>query len=328
MSFRNAKIVGSGVSQAEYRKVVGGKVGSKEFVMSRSQLVKFAACPAKWRAGIPEKEDTKALRFGTLLDLMVFSTGEYAEKVIMPPTHYQDSKGKEAKWTNKSSTCRDWEESKESEGFFVSSEDEEVDIVAAASRLKLDARIKEILGCSKPSVLVTAEWECPYTKLVVPVAILQDFMPDKRDSRWGRYLGDLKTCRDASHKKWKRAVFDHRYDVQAAFYSDVVNAIDGEARDSWVHILVENTAPFEPGRRFLSAEFVELGRSFYTDALNRYCQCLSTDNWTGFDDAGEIDGFTIVQPESWMVEGPTYVPTSAPEYRPDDADQNDMDLTP
>jgi exodeoxyribonuclease VIII len=141
--------------------------------------------------------------------------------------------------------------------------------------------------------MCVSEYRDAETGIVVPVKILVDLAPRPETFMWGCCLGDLKTCQNAG-KSWARKVFELSYHVQAAFYLDVWEAATGEKRTEFFHVVQESFPPWEPARKILSAEFIELGRWRYQEALNRYAKCLSAGEWPGY-------GQDIVQPEPWML---------------------------
>lgn len=133
---------------------------------------------------------------------------------------------------------------------------------------------------------------------------------------------DLKTTDDASKDGFSRSIANWRYDVQHPFYLDGLQAairqsggvipdaavagaaelsaywIDAEtgvlcrcrpdfwrgSPDNFVFIAVEKKAPYAVGVYVLDAESVDLGRAQYRADLNRYAECLRTDNWPGYGD--------------------------------------------
>jgi hypothetical protein len=82
---------------------------------------------------------------------------------------------------------------------------------------------------------------------------------------------------------------------------DVYNAATGENRVEWLHVIQENTFPWQPGRRYLSVEFIKEGRAAYYDALRLYCQCLKNNTWPSWDDSSPYNGWTLIEPKPWML---------------------------
>lgn len=268
--------------------------GEKSYVMSRSDLMEFYHCPHRWAIGF-EKKRTDALSYGNLLDAYVLDNERFGNQFVVAPETYTNEKGEDKRWNRNAKVCIEWE-GNQCGVIIKSSELEECRLAKEA--LMRDPIIKAFLGSSNFQVMITAEWK-DESGIVVPLKCLIDLVPKE-----GQYLGDLKTCRTASNSQWPREVFNYGYHVQAAFYCDMYYAATGEARDGFVHILQENYPPYETGRRLLSEEFIEMGRSKYENALKKYCNCLYTGHWGGYDDNinRQIDGFTITEPLPYMVE--------------------------
>jgi hypothetical protein len=150
--------------------------------------------------------------------------------------------------------------------------------------------------------MATASYQDAETGIVVPLRILIDLLPAV-DSDYGKAIADLKTCGSAAVRPWNRAVFDHGYYIQSALYLDVWTLATGEDRTDFLHIVQESYTPYQTEKRMLSAEFIELGRAKYVEALQKYCQCLKTGVWPGYE-GSRLDwrGWQLTEPEPWMVQ--------------------------
>lgn len=91
--FRNGRIFATQVTQAEYQfygswRDRKGKP-PKDFVMSRSDLMEFDRCPARWVNGFgSESDDTKATRHGTIVDTYLLDQGRADELIAVCPSRY------------------------------------------------------------------------------------------------------------------------------------------------------------------------------------------------------------------------------------------------
>lgn len=88
-------------------------------------------------------------------------------------------------------------------------------------------------------------------------------------------LIDLKTCRDASVEEFTRACFTMGYFIQAAFYLDVFNAVNGTKLEEFYFVAVENTAPFAVNTFKMGEAEIAFGRDQYKKALKQYAEYLS-----------------------------------------------------
>lgn len=82
---------------------------------------------------------------------------------------------------------------------------------------------------------------------------------------------DVKTCMDASYEAFQRAIVDHRYHVQGAYFLDGVAAVlkDGVKRN-FILIAVEKSPPFAVAVYKLDDATIELGRTAYKEDLQEY----------------------------------------------------------
>lgn len=327
--FTNAKLVAVGYDPQEYHHQ-DAKRGDKSFVMSRGELMTFAACPQKWLRGF-RSGDTASTDFGTMMDVMFLERATFESGFAVQPAKYKTTGMKcpacgsitdskkcaacktdrmeveiEKDWSGQSNTCKEWVKAQEDDGRTVISIEDAQNAVAASERLSGDEMIASYRECSQTQVYCTADYRDKATGLVVPFKILIDLVPDAAHEVYGRSLGDYKTARTATPRKWMKQVFNLSYHVQAAAYLDVYTAATGEDRVEFRHIVQENIAPFEVARRLLAMEYVGLGRHQYIAALQKYCRCLAANVWPGFDDEDEtgrdmFNGWRIVNPEDWMV---------------------------
>ena len=95
---------------------------------------------------------------------------------------------------------------------------------------------------------------------------------------------DLKTTEDASQEGFARSMAKFRYDVQAAYYLDGVQAATRKRPKAFVFIAVEKKPPYGVGVYVLDAESLELGRAQYQHDLRIYAECVRTGEWPGYGD--------------------------------------------
>lgn len=301
-----ATIVGDGVSCETYLKQPDEvKRGDAGYVLSGSDLMEFANCPSRWIKGYKE-EGTSATDYGSLLDcLLMDGVKAVFERFIILPEKYVvekgPDKGEEKPWTFAATVCKEWR--KEHNPLGKTEIKSQLWGIAqdAASQLLSDPQLAELFSTSRKQVMLTGVYVDKETGIRVPVKSLLDLVPPDVG-----YLADLKTTNNAHPRAWKRKVYDMDYHVQAVRHMDLWNAASGEQRNEFKHVIQENIHPFEVAKRFLSSEFVAMGRLKYTQALQKYAQCIATNVWPGYDTAESsadmvIDGWLMCSPEAWMV---------------------------
>lgn len=270
--------------------------------------MEFSRCASRWVNGY-QSDDTKSTEWGTLIDGLVLSTTEdFLGRCAITPAIYPCKPTKndprtEKPWNWNADLCDDWRKEQEAKGKLIFKHALYTEAMKAAETLTMDPEAKEFIECSFKQTLVTADYCEEDTGIVVPVKCLIDLVPS-RESRFNKSLGDLKTCRNACPYFWQREVEKRGYHVQAAIYLDVYCAATGEDRCDFRHILQENMPPYQIGKRFLSQEYIELGRQTYLAALQRYCRSISQDYWPGYEEPWRgmvIDGWQLTEPEPYML---------------------------
>jgi len=97
-------------------------------------------------------------------------------------------------------------------------------------------------------------------------------------------IPDIKSCQDASYEAFQRAIIDHRYHVQGAYFVDGVKATDGQVKD-FTLIAVEKEPPFAVAVYKLDAETLDQGRLEYKRNLMTYKIHKEHPNlWQGYEE--------------------------------------------
>lgn len=319
--FHSAKVIGANVDVEAYKRT-DLKRGDLDYPMSRSDLMSFVDCPARWRAGWTRPE-SKALANGSLVDMLLLTPEKFQDHYIECPATYEttamrcpvclsvtDSKTCRSckcdrepvkitkDWDWKSTHCQEFREANKSKEP-IKSEQMQDSRNAVQTALSYPV-VKEILENSQRQVFCVAEYFDKATRLAIPVKVLLDIVP-ATDRRYGRYLFDFKTCRCAATFVREMDCANYGYACQAAMHTDVYCAATGEDRVNSGHIAQENLSPWHLETDLLSVEFVELGRAQYLNALAEYCRCLTTNHWPGYYAPTVIEGFRILQPPTKML---------------------------
>lgn len=285
----------------DYHKPQKVKRGHPDYVMSKSEMWKFRKNPHKWLTG--EDEDaTPDMEFGTAVDILVLTPNDWGSTfAVAPETYGKDSKP----WNWNANEAKEFKSVAESRGQVAVKQSFADEAKKAASRIESDKRLSSFIHSCDKQVRLDVNWN-DKSGIVVPFRCLIDLVP-RKDTPFSRYLGDLKCTGNAEHHKWDRMVFDKGYHYQGKVYMDAYNAASGENRDTFVHAIIESNPPYEPARRMLSEEFLKLGYESFVKDMDRYCECLSTGIWGGYDDYEEagrlnIDGWTVSEPSKFMFQ--------------------------
>lgn len=97
---------------------------------------------------------------------------------------------------------------------------------------------------------------------------------------------DLKSTTDASPEGFQRSISKYRYYVQAAMYTDGLQAL-GQLPPVFVFAAWEKSVPYASALYYATKEMLEEGRKEYKRLLKIYADCLSSDEWPGYSDSIE-----------------------------------------
>ena len=226
---------------------------------------------------------------------------QFSTRFAIQPETYTDAKGIVKPFTKQSNTCREWIVSQGDKT--IISADKLLEVRRAIEKINEDETISSFIKQSDAQVFISATWKDEGTGLEIPIKALIDLLP-REDSEYSSCVADLKSTRDASPINFNRSVFSFGYHIQAAFYLDMINAVNN-SRDTFCFIVQENKKPFQTGKRILHTDFLEMGRNEYRAALANYCKCLKSGFFPSYDDTDEaVQGWSTLFPEPWM-EGKT-----------------------
>lgn len=261
-----------GIKNDDYHASVG---------VSKSQLDRLAKSPAHYMASLttPRKE-TAAMRMGTLAHTLILEP-ERARLAVAPNCDKRTKAGK-AEW----------------EAFCAENEDAEV--VTADELETLQGMRDAVMGHAAAGKLLSAGiaeasayWKDPATQELCRCRP-DFFRPD-------RIVVDLKTTEDASPEAFARAIWNYRYHVQCAFYSDGIEHSTGEPVRGFVFVVVEKSAPYAVAVYQLDAQAVAIGREQYQENLFTLAECRRSGKWGSYSDRIE----TISLP-GWATRGYDY----------------------
>lgn len=296
----NAKIVTINAHPSDYLRDTGER-GTPEFTMSASAMRNFAVCPSRWMKGYKSPE-SKSKEWGTLIDCLALTPELLDDRFALQPETYRDSKNVLKPWHNGSNTCKAWTAEQKSAGLEIVNQEKLDAGKAAVKRLMDDDVISDFIESSDKQVWVSFVWKDKATGLEINCRCLLDLVP-RKDTELYKVLGDLKTVTNASRRIFGRQVFTYGWHIQASLYMDAYVAATGEDRCEFSLLCQENYEPYETARRILSESYLELGRTTYRRIMADYCRCVSTGKFPSYDDQPDaVQGFSIVEPEPWMLD--------------------------
>ncbi|MBB3017614.1 exodeoxyribonuclease VIII [Microvirga lupini] len=123
------------------------------------------------------------------------------------------------------------------------------------------------------------------TGKVVTVRVLRKCRTDAitHDGQW---VVDLKTTDDVSEAGFGTTIARRRYEVQAAWYLDILKALYGrDAPRGFAFIAAQKTRPYDVAVHYMQADHpaLERGRRLYQRDLLRIVRCREENYWPGAD---------------------------------------------
>jgi hypothetical protein len=228
--------------------------------LSSSDIRRLLRSPAHYKN--PTRIESPAMAFGSLVHTFVLEPG-VAEARYRTRADV-DGRTKEGK------AVRDWEASLATQqGIqFIGRADYDAAVSIASA-------VRTHLGCSSILSGGLAEVSCILEGFRdINARIRPDYLTDK-------HIVDLKTCVDGRQDAFSRSVMTFGYAIQASWYCDIAQALDGQKRDFY-WVAVEKEAPFAVAVYKASDAMLEYGRREYLKALELYKECAAMDLWPAY----------------------------------------------
>ena len=256
-----------------------------KYHVSASALKRLKKSPAHFKEEELEKE-TEALLFGSAYhcfvleperfksDYYIFDDSIQCEAIIAKGY----AEGKEVKNVRATKEYKTWKDQEMSfnDGKILLDKYDYERLVAMKERLFKHPYVKMLLsgGINEQSYMGTIETQSGS----IPVKIKPDHINEHK-----KFIVDLKTCFDASLDGFTRAAADMDYQIQAAFYSDIMELVSGDQRRYDFYFIAQEKKPpyafnlFECGPQFISQ-----GRFEYELLLGLYKHCTDNNYWPGY----------------------------------------------
>jgi len=116
-------------------------------------------------------------------------------------------------------------------------------------------------------------WRCPISGLMLKCR--PDFL-----SR--NYIGDLKTCADASPRAFQNAIATGAYHVQGAMIRAAVDQLEGRRIDNVIFIAIETKYPYAMGIYVLDEYALEAGHKKYQELAVSLAQAMIDNRWEDY----------------------------------------------
>lgn len=107
-----------------------------------------------------------------------------------------------------------------------------------------------------------------------------DYLPHPTDRRM--VLCDLKTADSADPERFGRSAADYGYDMQDAFYRDLVTRLKLDPDPAFVFVVIEKSPPYLVNVVQLNSDAQRIGRIKNRRAIRTYAECLTAGEWPGY----------------------------------------------
>ena len=114
---------------------------------------------------------------------------------------------------------------------------------------------------------------------------------------------DVKTCVSSDEHDIRNAIWNYRYDFQAAFYCDLAEAIHGKPFIAMM-IFIESSYPYDVCVKTLGSISLAVGKADYEKMLFDYTKCKASGEWPGRSDKIEqidLPGWKLRQFEQFQM---------------------------
>ena len=262
------------IRQSDNAETIKGKA------VSKSLIVDFMADPAAWKAS-PPKSTSSAMAAGSLLDCMLTTPHEFADRYTVSP--YDSFRTNEAKA---------WRDEMEQSGVEVVTQDKIDHANAQVVAIMAHDAARKLLRGSLRQVAFRHK-----TKYGFDSKGLIDIMPSDAET-----LVDLKTCQPSaleSRRSLQRYIFDWEYHIQAGAYCEGFSIASGCERTRFKFIFVTSSAPFRVAVIELPLAAIMFGADQYRAGLKRFAECMESDRWPSIWDGEQ----TLDLPDYAYTEG-------------------------
>lgn len=233
--------------------------------VSKSGLDLIHRSPAHFRwAQENKRPETDAMVKGSLVHLLALEPDKFDDEYVQMPTDIKVKRGKA------------WDE------FSAQNQDK---IILSATQLS-DAKLIAETVMANPVAASIIEQAVAIEESVFAEDMKTGVMCKCRpDIRIDGALYDLKTSRNAAAGSFAASVRSFRYHVQSAYYTDLCNLHDLDIERFGFIVVDTDWMPYQcTVFHSLETEAVELGRAEYRENLDRYSECLETNDWPGYPD--------------------------------------------
>ena len=233
--------------------------------MGHSRLCGYKESPAHYKASLTKVfKPSAAMTLGSAIHCMILEPHLFTRQYAIMPRTFKDKRAKGYK---------DWYDNF-GVGKVVIDEATHAKVVNATSSVLTHPDIYDYFasGVSEHVGIATD------TETGIRMKIRMDkYHPEQK------VIVDLKTTsKNIASKQYLNSIAEYNYIVQAAYYSDVAEIIDGDEHQ-YLLIAVETEPPFSVIMYMMDHGTIQLGRRTYRKYLDKHKECLDSGKYPGYD---------------------------------------------
>lgn len=230
---------------------------------SLKSILKSPATFLEQWCDITPKLETDAMRFGTLVHTAILETNLFFKNAHLMPEFgdLRISKNRDKK--------KEW----------LTTLSPELVIVTEEELIKIGKIIKSVESHQDASTLLKIGMkersgffrdECTGIKCKIrPDCFNLDM----------RALIDIKTTQDCTREEFSKTIWNYRYDIQMAFYSEGIRKITGASVEHIIWIAIEKEEPFEVSTWIADDVLIKKGLDDYYKAMELLHKCIVNNAW-------------------------------------------------
>lgn len=263
----------------DIRKDSNDEYHSKKEYISCSGLKQIKKSPLHFKE--EEKKETEAMTFGSAYHTFILEPELFEKEyhVFDDSTKCAELIAGGARSPRSTNNYKDWYECR----MILINGKQIIDSATLKILTKMRERllhhryVKSLLSNGEAELSVYCEIEI-MTGQRIKIKIRPDYKKDEK-----RIISDLKTTAGASVNDFPRHAADFDYHLQAALYSDIMEAIEGKGLGwSFFFIAQEKIIPYAFNIFESSPQFLAQGRYEYEQLLMLYAYCLENNTWPGY----------------------------------------------
>lgn len=237
--------------------------------VNNSSLKKILKSPASFYSSFfmgEKAEPSDAMKLGSAVHLAILEPMKFKEAYVLEPDFgdQRSSKNRDKK--------SEWMASQNPKATFVSQEN-----------LEMVTRIAENIADHRDAFLLLRDGKTEISgyyrdpETGIRCKIRPDFFSPNLMT-----LVDLKTTTDCSISAFSKAIWNYKYHIQMAMYSEGISQIEKSKVEFVAFIAVEKTPPYEIAVYIADDAMMDKGIEDYRKALRKLKQSATTGQWTRY----------------------------------------------